>query len=146
MMMQPKTGMLLSSFPILRRTPGGEVINISTSPENESMIMATSPSSRIPTYNDTTRIMTRSEYVATIHNKRAAFLKQHYEDVLIQLSKKLQEDAQAMKSCKIEVAFIVPEIFDRNKVEMIICEYFKYLEYDVIVEESSYDVIRITIQ
>jgi len=143
--MQPKTGMLLSSFPILRRTPGGEVINISTSPENESMIMATSPSSRI-THGDTVRIMSRSEYITTIHNKRAAFLKQHYEDVLLQLSKKLQEDAQAMKSCKIEVAFIVPEIFDRNKVEMIICEYFKYLEYDVIVEESSHDVIRITIQ
>ena len=143
--MQPKSGMLLSSFPILRRTPGGEVINISTSPENESMIMATSPSSRI-TQCDTLRIMSRSEYVATIHNKRAAFLKQHYEDILIQLSKKLHEDAQAMKSCKIEVAFIVPEIFDRNKVEMIICEYFKYLEYDVIVEESSHDVIRITIQ
>lgn len=145
-MMQPKTGGLLTKFPIIRRSPL-EGIVMSVSPENESMLLSTSPNpSQSPSGNDEIKIMTRSEYAHTIHAKRSAFLKKHFSPVLSEIARKLSEDSQLMKVCKVEATFPVPEPFDRVKVELMITEYFRYLEYDVIVEDSAYDYVKITIQ
>lgn len=148
--MQSKTGGF--KFPIIRRPLDG-IVCVSVSPENESMLLSTSPSaipstspSTSPSTGDEIKIMTRSEYASTIHAKRSAFLKHHFSPVLSEISRKLSEDSQLMKACKVEATFPVPEPFDRMKVELMITEYFRYLEYDVIVEDSTYDYVKITIQ
>lgn len=145
-MYQGSSNLLLSKFPIIRRQVNTETLNIATSPENESMIVSTSPLSRIVIGESSGTIISKTEYNKILHDKRSAFLKTHYPEIVDEVAKKLQEDAQLLKSCKIDISFRVPELFDRTKVEIMIYEYFRYLGYDVIVEDSSSDVIRITIQ
>lgn len=161
MLMQPKLGGILPNFQLIRRTPTGESVasSMSTSPENE-MLISTSPItlSRSPTsdaalncnkhsvLNCTSRVVSKKEYAKIVHEQRDIFLRTHFDDVLSHIASRLRSDAMSMKPCKIEASFNIPTHFDRMKMEMVICDYFRYLDYDVIVEDSLVDVIRITIQ
>lgn len=150
MFLQAKT-----KFPIIRRTPTGSVVMdthalmMSTSPENESMSTSSSPvTSLVPDLAMTgdTKIMSKSEYSNVVHMRRDAFLRANFDSVLQSIGARLQEDAKAMRVCRVEAAFVIPDHFDRMRIESIVSEYFHYLGYDVIFEDSPSDLIRITIQ
>jgi hypothetical protein len=148
MFLQAKT-----KFPIIRRTPTGGVVMdthalmMSTSPENESMSTSSSPiSSLVPELVGDAKIMTKAEYSNAVHSRRDAFLRAHFDSVLQSIGVRLQEDAKAMRVCRVEASFAIPDHFDRMRIESIVSEYFHYLGYDVIFEDSPSDLIRITIQ
>lgn len=148
MFLQAKT-----KFPIIRRTPTGGVVMdthalmMSTSPENESMSTSSSPiSSLVPELVGDAKIMTKAEYSNAVHSRRDAFLRTHFDSVLQSIGVRLQEDAKAMRVCRVEASFAIPDHFDRMRIESIVSEYFHYLGYDVIFEDSPSDLIRITIQ
>lgn len=96
---------------------------------------------------------TKDSYNSLVKKNRKEYVHKYFLDVLNPLFEDLKADATAMKSCRREVIFEVPENFSIAKTEAVLCAYFTDLGYKPLIEnmkdsgvsKSGAEVSKITI-
>lgn len=86
-----------------------------------------------------TAVFTREEYAKVIRDRRAEFVNRNFGPILAATFKALREDANHSKQCHREVIFEVPDHFDLDRVEAMLCSYFSDLGYKPLTEPRKTD-------
>lgn len=84
-------------------------------------------------------VFTKDDYQRIVREHRKAFIHQHFQTYLIEFFKQLKDDAGKMKGCHREVVIDVPEHFDLDKTEAMLCDYFADLGFRPLKEPRKGD-------
>jgi len=82
-------------------------------------------------------IFTKDSYISLVKKKRKEYVHTYFSGVLTLLFEELKLDAAAMKPCRREVVFNLPENFSISKTEVVLCAYFIDLGYKPLVENRK---------
>jgi len=79
-------------------------------------------------------MLSKTDYMRIVREKRQLFLVEHFKAELEELDKILNKDAEEMQPCHCEFKVTVPRHFDVDDIESYFLEYFKGLGYDTVAE------------
>ena len=82
-------------------------------------------------------VFTKDAYLALVKKNRREYVHKYFLDVLTPLFEDLKSDAIAMKSCRREIVFTLPENFSIPKTEAVLCAYFMDLGYKPLIENKT---------
>jgi hypothetical protein len=82
-------------------------------------------------------VFTKDAYMALVKKNRKEYVHRYFLDVLTPLFEELKSDAIAMKPCRREIIFTLPENFSMTKTEAVLCAYFIDLGYKPLIEHKK---------
>jgi hypothetical protein len=83
---------------------------------------------------DDPKILTRQQYEALLKEKRREFVHTHFGEQLYETFAKMRKDAEQSKPCHQEITFQIPQHFDIDFMEVMLCSYFSDLGYKSLTE------------
>lgn len=89
--------------------------------------------------------LTKNKYIEIVQQKRRDFVHKHFEDVLDELFRKLECEANKMKNCHFEALFLLPDHFDVDKTEALLREYFRDIGFETIAEPRKDETTTIVL-
>lgn len=123
----------------MRRPVGANgVLNIGFGADAYNIVPGDAPSA--PVFQP----FTKEEYSAIVKRHRTELVYSHFGSVLVNLDKLLKDDAEKMRQCRREVTFEIPDHFDIDRMEALLCSHFTDIGYKPLVEprEKSTDLIK----
>lgn len=82
-------------------------------------------------------VFTKDAYTALVKKNRKEYVHKYFLEVLTPLFEELKADAVAMKPCRREIIFTLPENFSMTKTEAVLCAYFADLGYKPLIEHKK---------
>lgn len=107
-----------NQYPIYGEMSQGSSPNVRGSPSSSSPPLSSNVDT-IPV-----NVMTKEDYVKILKDKRRTFVHSNFGNVLSDLFAMLRKDAESSKHCHREVTFEIPEHFDIDRTEKMLCDYF----------------------
>ena len=91
------------------------------------------------------RILTKEDYMTIVRTRRRTFVHENFGITIAEIFDNLREDANKSNACHRDVIFEIPDHFDVEKTEKILCEYFTDCGYKPIPDARKETSTKINI-